>query len=113
MSSAFSSKCTAASLLSERGFIPRTMNPRLASSVVAMCDMKLAVRWINRIATCGAGPVRSVERAFDRPRGELDVERRALRERAGGERGRHQERQRAASHHAAVPADTNLPSRMP
>ena len=55
-SRALSSKLTAASLLSERGFIASTMKPREASSVVARCARKLLVRWIRRTATCGAGP---------------------------------------------------------
>jgi len=44
MSSAFASKSTAASLLSDRGFIASTMKPRFASSVVARCVRKLLVR---------------------------------------------------------------------
>ncbi len=55
-SSAFSSQFTAASLLSERGFMPRTMKPREASSFVETWLMKLLVRWVTRKATGDASP---------------------------------------------------------
>jgi len=57
ISSAMSSKLTIASLLSERGFMPSTMKPRLASSLVLIIFIKFDVRWMARKATVGAGPL--------------------------------------------------------
>ena len=50
------SKLTMASLLSDRGFMPSTMNPRWANSRVPIMFMKLDVRWIVRNATLDTGP---------------------------------------------------------
>src|SRR5215510_6000094 len=48
------SKRTSASLLSDRGFMHKTANPLLDSSVQARAFMKFDVRCITRIPTCGA-----------------------------------------------------------
>ena len=81
-SSGIVSKRTAASLLSDRGFMQRTANPRADSSLQASAFMKFDVRCITRIPTWGAGFVDFglVEGSLDRCRyaGESDVARVAL-----------------------------------